>query len=623
MKTKIFVGKLLPAILSLAMLVCAIPPPISVFADNTETETSVADPVVDETNKTITITADVAAQLRATDSTWESKHSSSNVFVAAGEQTAEIEMTATTYFGAFYSFDALDTTQYLPEDAKITKITLGVYHYEDFNDRPFVVLKTGNPNDTSKIDDCFSVVSSAKSNETSTENSTRVGGSDGATEMVTETIGEKTYQIEQIDITKYFDENARNSYFLYNKLTTDNQKRKLSGKAVITITYSTPVASITKDGTTTKYYTFDEAYTAAASGDTIVLLDDVDLSAIADSSSHRYTFAKSITIKSDTDKKYTITSSGDSSATTAGILCNKDGSTITFEDVIISSTGGSVNNAVGTEKATVNMKNCEIIGNVVYNKANSKLNFDNTTVTGNVTHANGYSNNTLNTEVGTVSLLNGSKITGTLSMYKTDTVTADSTAKIDTLTIDTAAGEITEDGTVVITKSTDSSENLSPDQVGKVTNSGYGLYTDSSGNLAVKLESGVTFGAYATDSGYYYLSAEGDKKGVIRFLQEVTLSSDFSGSIEKIGFYIVDSNGDILKQIISENITAENLNGIYADLNNIPKDDPDTYYMKACVVLKNSNDNSIYVYGERFGGEVNWDQQVNYPDSAASTASYE
>lgn len=83
------------------------------------------------------------------------------------------------------------------------------------------------------------------------------------------------------------------------------------------------------------------------------------------------------------------------------------------------------------------------------------------------------------------------------------------------------------------------------------------------------------FGAQDTDSGVYYSSSDtehSNPKGVIRFLQE--LNSD-GVKIEKYGFYIMDSEGNIQKGSISSSDSTTfgsdaDFPGFYGDLYGIP-----------------------------------------------------
>ena len=93
---------------------------------------------------------------------------------------------------------------------------------------------------------------------------------------------------------------------------------------------------------------------------------------------------------------------------------------------------------------------------------------------------------------------------------------------------------------------------------------------------------------YTTDAGTYTYKGNSKTYGVIRFLQKIEKSG---ADIKSVGFYIVDgTEGKIRKAVLTQvNPTEAQLNGIYADLENIPEDefkeeDGATYYMKAIVV---------------------------------------
>ena len=113
------------------------------------------------------------------------------------------------------------------------------------------------------------------------------------------------------------------------------------------------------------------------------------------------------------------------------------------------------------------------------------------------------------------------------------------------------------------------------------------------------------------DSGYY-TDAASNTLGVIRFLQA------YSGDTpDSYGFYFVNSEGTI----ILENGTASKIEnsedeiangGFYGDLTDIPENDKNTYYAKPFVKI-----GGTMLYGDAIDGTVDWEKEVNYPETAA------
>ncbi len=117
----------------------------------------------------------------------------------------------------------------------------------------------------------------------------------------------------------------------------------------------------------------------------------------------------------------------------------------------------------------------------------------------------------------------------------------------------------------------------------------------------------VSFGTHEIDSGYYNVSEV--KKGVIRFLQEIT--GDAS-EVKRFGFYIVNSSGETLLAAVSTPNDQDEIDGIYADLKNIEENEgnkTNMFYMKAFV----DYGNGFLDYGNAFGDKVNWEREVNEP----------
>ena len=119
------------------------------------------------------------------------------------------------------------------------------------------------------------------------------------------------------------------------------------------------------------------------------------------------------------------------------------------------------------------------------------------------------------------------------------------------------------------------------------------------------------FGEGDMDSGYY-TDAASNTLGVIRFLQA------YSGDTpDSYGFYFVNSEGTI----ILENGTASKIEnsedeiangGFYGDLTDIPENDKNTYYAKPFVKI-----GGTMLYGDAIDGTVDWEKEVNYPETAA------
>lgn len=110
-----------------------------------------------------------------------------------------------------------------------------------------------------------------------------------------------------------------------------------------------------------------------------------------------------------------------------------------------------------------------------------------------------------------------------------------------------------------------------------------------------------------TDSGYY-MDDSGTKYGVIRFFQSVQ-----SNSVSNYGFYVIDSNGNVVDKAIADSKTeAETLTGIYSDLYGLNDESGNpqqtSYTMKAFVVLK--GDKNPTFAPESITGTVNWNVHV-------------
>ena len=110
-----------------------------------------------------------------------------------------------------------------------------------------------------------------------------------------------------------------------------------------------------------------------------------------------------------------------------------------------------------------------------------------------------------------------------------------------------------------------------------------------------------------TDSGYY-TDDRGTKYGVIRFFQSVQ-----SNSVSNYGFYVIDSNGNVVDKAIADSKTeAETLTGIYSDLYGLNDESGNpqqtSYTMKAFVVLK--GDKNPTFAPESITGTVNWNVHV-------------
>ena len=238
---------------------------LTVSAETEGGQTEITSPVVQ--------TASVAAQLRATDNKWETRHANSNKFV---EKTDDVETTGKNFFGALYYFDPVT----IPENAAITKVTFAVYQGSTRHSSiPFAVLHTENPEDTGDIAKIFAVVKTAKGNEANIN-----AGNTKTTVLETKDVvpskdsnGNLTNaddRTEVCDVTKYFTENKPNSYFVYNTNESESDKRRLSGTATLTVEFTTAEAQIIRGGTITPYGKFEDAYTNAEAGDTIKLLSD-------------------------------------------------------------------------------------------------------------------------------------------------------------------------------------------------------------------------------------------------------------------------------------------------------------------------------------------------------------
>ncbi len=378
-----------------------------------------------------TLNADVVAQLRATDDTWNSMNSDSSKFIPEGDSNEnKIETTAKNHFGVFYSFGAVS----LPEGATVTKATLSVYQGETkFSQKPFVVKKTDNPADMSSIEDVFNAAANAKNS----------GAEIGTTTMYES--DDRTYRTEYVDVTNYFTEGERNSYLLYNADATDNN-RQLSRKAelVIEFTMSAPednyVAEVipADGGAGNQYETFKDAIAAVQEGETIKLLDDVTIDRMIFGST---AYSENAQDKCDVNN---VTIDGGTHSITSDnskdMLFEADNKTLTFKNVTL----------VGGKTYTINAKN------------SAKIHLQNVTIT----PASG--------KVG-------------LNMSTQTTLNADSTTKINGLNYNNATAPA--GGTIIVHK--EGSTNLTTDVAGAFT---YGvpetyipgtLEVDGNGNLAV------------------------------------------------------------------------------------------------------------------------------------------
>lgn len=222
-----------------------------------------------EMSSPVTVTASVAAQMRANEDTWATQNKNSSKILT--DMTSDIETTAKSHMGAFYYFDPIT----LPEDAAITKATLSVYQgSQTFSGKHFMTLHTENPKSITNIEDIFAVIKDAKAVESDTATAAQVQA--GQTSMVepTDESGNKTgKRIETVDITGYFDDGKSNSYFLYNTDAGDGNRR-LTGRAEIIVEYASAEAAIIRGNETKKYAKFEDAYLNAEAGDTIKLLAD-------------------------------------------------------------------------------------------------------------------------------------------------------------------------------------------------------------------------------------------------------------------------------------------------------------------------------------------------------------
>ncbi len=174
--------------------------------------------------------ASVAAQLRAKDETWTAINTNSSKFMTEGD----IENTATAYFGSFYHFDRIA----LPENAVVTKVTITVRQgSQTFSGKPFAVLYTDNPTDTTNINDVFNAAAAAKRKSMDEATAAEVMAGETKTTVL------DNGRTESIELTgenadKYFNAQTSNSYFMYNKDMTDTGKRPLLPNAQLEVEYA-------------------------------------------------------------------------------------------------------------------------------------------------------------------------------------------------------------------------------------------------------------------------------------------------------------------------------------------------------------------------------------------------
>lgn len=329
------------------------------------------------------------------------------------------------------------------------------------------------------------IIALVKSEDINTENISKVNETDAVFPLITSDnwyrINSKSYQKTDENYTlSRSNENTISSLTLkddgtpvkYAGIFIDNNNDGYDTSKIysITVSYRTVPENAVSFYSNNYYDDLRSAFTAAAAADggEITLFKDYDVTKDdVQQNQQRITVGYNATISSDNK---TITVSNNQS--TGGLLLNQN-RTLTINNTNISAMDGETKkNAVAVETGTLNINGGTISGNVYINKASAKLNVNGAVITGDILYGDASASTT-------ITLSNSADVEGTLTSGGA-AIYADSTVKIGSLDV---TGEITDGGVVIYASE---GQTLSASQVESLNNTGYELYTDSNGNLAIR-----------------------------------------------------------------------------------------------------------------------------------------
>lgn len=170
----------------------------------------------------------VAAQLRASDTAFETINAGSTKFVT---DSADIEMTrkSEVYFGAFYQFAPIT----VPDGKAVKSVIMTINRGANFTGEYYDVYKVDNPSDNTDISQVFALAAPALAGTS--------GNYIGKTADGTAPEG-TDYGTITVDITDGFNADTANSYFIQRD-ENDTNKKPIRADAAITVEYSDIVSS--------------------------------------------------------------------------------------------------------------------------------------------------------------------------------------------------------------------------------------------------------------------------------------------------------------------------------------------------------------------------------------------